>query len=442
MQDNRPDSSSHGSRCPRRHSLCCGETDFSGFFSPDIPLILLGFMVLVQTALVCVLACNALDKEGDVPPVAGLAKHEEARDRKPGIARASLTGMPAHAGGAAVVTGQVQGTRPLPSPSGCPATPVTDVAGQPDASSAPHVTDTVTRDVADLLDRLGQEPISIGYGDAARPDLERILAELLARYPMAREQDKASLTLAARASFDGTRYPALSITLAQDNSKSVPMSLPDLAPKDMEAVVRRLSSAPELPLALVDELLERVPGLALASSQAQPEQKPNRALLVFTQPDCRHCKRAQALLQELSDRLDYPVLLMPVGKTPSSLALYTAKGKKPSADELALANGWLLRAEEWLLQNCGAGMAFVPTFVWVKGDRAHISTLTLRELVVLLAVLNVEDAGTGDQGIPTSPMRAHSVNPDSGPDNGPDSGPDNTNNNPNNKPHIHTNQGV
>ena len=87
--------------------------------------------------------------------------------------------------------------------------------------------------------------------------------------------------------------------------------------------------------------------------------------------------------------LSFPVLLMPVGSGPSSLALYTREGTRPSQGELELVHSWLGLASDWFVGTCGA-KTFVPTFLWIRDNEARMGTLNSRELLVLLAMLNAQ----------------------------------------------------
>ena len=160
-----------------------------------------------------------------------------------------------------------------------------------------------------------------------------------------------------------------------------------MSPRDLEAILAKLASARTVSRARVDELLAHVPGVLLAKDKDKAHDNRTTALLVFTEPDCPHCKRAQGLLQGLP--LSFPVLLVPVGSGPSSLALYTKEGTRPSQGEVTIAHSWLSLASDWFVGTCGA-KTFVPTFLWIRGNEACMGTLSSRELLVLLAMLNAQ----------------------------------------------------
>ena len=350
----------------------------------DVPLILVGLMVLVQTALVCVLACNALD---GLRPANGSERgtyeiFDSAKD--------PASGAPSHAGGAAMVTGQVQGTHLLSSPSG-PAPLPTDAAGLERGGYA-RLLDTHPK--GHIVQGAGHKRFREAMsGTMSGSDLESALAALLARYPHAELQnhgadtiDKVSpILFGARKAFEAQAYPALRIT-AEGREHKVPDIDTNMNPRDLEAILAKLASARTVSRARVDELLARVPGVLLAKDKDKAHDR-TTALLVFTEPDCPHCKRAQGLLQGLP--LSFPVLLMPVGSGPSSLALYTREGTRPSQGELELVHSWLGLASDWFVGTCGA-KTFVPTFLWIRDNEARMGTLNSRELLVLLAMLNAQ----------------------------------------------------
>ena len=362
-------------------------------FAFDVPLILVGLMVLVQTALVCVLACNALD---GLRPANGSERgtyeiFDSAKD--------PASGAPSHAGGAAMVTGQVQGTHLLSSPSG-PAPLPTDAAG-PERGGYARLLDTHPKGhiVQGAGHRRFREAMS---GTMPGSDLESALAALLARYPHASLQNHGADTIdkvnpilfGARKAFEAQAYPALRIT-AEGREHKVPDIDTNMSPRDLEAILAKLASARTVSRARVDELLARVPGVLLAKDKDKAHDR-TTALLVFTEPDCPHCKRAQGLLQGLP--LSFPVLLMPVGSGPSSLALYTREGTRPSQGELELVHSWLGLASDWFVGTCGA-KTFVPTFLWIRDNEARMGTLNSRELLVLLAMLNAQGT-TSAQPLP------------------------------------------
>lgn len=373
-QDTRVDfsSGSCGFRCS------CPGTPFAF----DVPLIVVGLMVLVQTALVCVLACNALD---GLRPANGSERgtyeiFDSAKD--------PASGAPSHAGGAAMVTGQVQGTHLLSSPSG-PAPLPTDAAGLERGGYA-RLLDTHPK--GHIVQGAGHKRFREAMsGTMPGSDLESALAALLARYPHASLQNHGADTIdkvnpilfGARKAFEAQAYPALRIT-AEGREHKVPDIDTNMNPRDLEAILAKLASARTVSRARVDELLARVPGVLLAKDKAHDR---TTALLVFTEPDCPHCKRAQGLLQGLP--LSFPVLLMPVGSGPSSLALYTREGTRPSQGELELVHSWLGLASDWFVGTCGA-KTFVPTFLWIRDNEARMGTLNSRELLVLLAMLNAQ----------------------------------------------------
>lgn len=350
----------------------------------DVPLILVGLMVLVQTALVCVLACNALD---GLRPANG---SERGTYEIFGSAKDPASGAPSHAGGAAMVTGQVQGTHLLSSPSG-PAPLPTDAAGLERGGYA-RLLDTHPK--GHIVQGAGHKRFREAMsGTMPGSDLESALAALLARYPHASLQNHGADTIdkvnpilfGARKSFEaqGNSYPSLTIT-APGKEGSFPDTDTEIAPRDLEAILAKLASARTVSRARVDELLARVPGVLLAKDKDKALDR-TMALLVFTEPDCPHCKRAQGLLQGLP--LSFPVLLIPVGSGPSSLALYTREGTRPSQGELELVHSWLGLASDWFVGTCGA-KTFVPTFLWIRDNEARMGTLNSRELLVLLAMLN------------------------------------------------------
>ena len=351
----------------------------------DVPLILVGLMVLVQTALVCVLAFNHLDRTARGPERGTYTLSDTAG--KP------ASGAFTHAGGAAVVTGQVQGTHPHASSSG-PAVPVTDAAGYESGVLQVPATRLDTQLQGHIVQGAGHKRFREAMsGTMSGSDLESALAALLARYPHAELQnhgadtiDKVSpILFGARKAFEAQAYPALRIT-AEGREHKVPDIDTNMNPRDLEAILAKLASARTVSRARVDELLARVPGVLLAKDKDKAHDR-TTALLVFTEPDCPHCKRAQGLLQGLP--LSFPVLLMPVGSGPSSLALYTREGTRPSQGELELVHSWLGLASDWFVGTCGA-KTFVPTFLWIRDNEARMGTLNSRELLVLLAMLNAQ----------------------------------------------------
>ena len=351
----------------------------------DVPLILVGLMVLVQTALVCVLAFNHLDRTARGPERGTYTLSDTAG--KP------ASGAFTHAGGAAVVTGQVQGTHPHASSSG-PAVPVTDAAGYESGVLQGPATRLDTQLQGHIVQGAGHKRFREAMsGTMSGSDLESALAALLARYPHAELQnhgadtiDKVSpILFGARKAFEAQAYPALRIT-AEGREHKVPDIDTNMNPRDLEAILAKLASARTVSRARVDELLARVPGVLLAKDKDKAHDR-TTALLVFTEPDCPHCKRAQGLLQGLP--LSFPVLLMPVGSGPSSLALYTREGTRPSQGELELVHSWLGLASDWFVGTCGA-KTFVPTFLWIRDNEARMGTLNSRELLVLLAMLNAQ----------------------------------------------------
>ena len=351
----------------------------------DVPLILVGLMVLVQTALVCVLAFNHLDRTARGPERGTYTLSDTAG--KP--ASVAVT----HAGGAAVVLGLVQGTLPHASSSG-PAVPVTDAAGYESGVLQGPATRLDTQLQGHIVQGAGHKRFREAMsGTMSGSDLESALAALLARYPHAELQnhgadtiDKVSpILFGARKAFEAQAYPALRIT-AEGREHKVPDIDTNMNPRDLEAILAKLASARTVSRARVDELLARVPGVLLAKDKDKAHDR-TTALLVFTEPDCPHCKRAQGLLQGLP--LSFPVLLMPVGSGPSSLALYTREGTRPSQGELELVHSWLGLASDWFVGTCGA-KTFVPTFLWIRDNEARMGTLNSRELLVLLAMLNAQ----------------------------------------------------
>lgn len=351
----------------------------------DVPLILVGLMVLVQTALVCVLAFNHLDRTARGPERGTYTLSDTAG--KP------ASGAFTHAGGAAVVTGQVQGTHPHASSSG-PAVPVTDAAGYESGVLQGPATRLDTQLQGHIVQGAGHKRFREAMsGTMSGSDLESALAALLARYPHAELQnhgadtiDKVSpILFGARKAFEAQAYPALRIT-AEGREHKVPDIDTNMNPRDLEAILAKLASARTVSRARVDEFLARVPGVLLAKDKDKAHDR-TTALLVFTEPDCPHCKRAQGLLQGLP--LSFPVLLMPVGSGPSSLALYTREGTRPSQGELELVHSWLGLASDWFVGTCGA-KTFVPTFLWIRDNEARMGTLNSRELLVLLAMLNAQ----------------------------------------------------
>lgn len=351
----------------------------------DVPLILVGLMVLVQTALVCVLAFNHLDRTARGPERGTYTLSDTAG--KP------ASGAFTHAGGAAVVTGQVQGTHPHASSAG-PAVPVTDAAGYESGVLQGPATRLDTQLQGHIVQGAGHKRFREAMsGTMSGSDLESALAALLARYPHASLQNHGADTIdkvnpilfGARKAFEAQAYPALRIT-AEGREHKVPDIDTNMNPRDLEAILAKLASARTVSRARVDELLARVPGVLLAKDKDKAHDR-TTALLVFTEPDCPHCKRAQGLLQGLP--LSFPVLLMPVGSGPSSLALYTREGTRPSQGELELVHSWLGLASDWFVGTCGA-KTFVPTFLWIRDNEARMGTLNSRELLVLLAMLNAQ----------------------------------------------------
>lgn len=352
----------------------------------DVPLILVGLMVLVQTALVCVLAFNHLDRTARGPERGTYTLSDTAG--KP------ASGAPSHAGGAAVVTGQVQGTHPHASSFG-PAVPVTDAAGYESGVLQGPATRLDTQLQGHIVQGAGHKRFREAMsGTMSGSDLESALAALLARYPHAElhnlradiDDEVTPIPFEARKAFEAQAYPALRITAAGREHK-VPDIDTNMSPRDLEAILAKLASARTVSRARVDELLARVPGVLLAKDKDKAHDNRTTALLVFTEPDCPHCKRAQGLLQGLP--LSFPVLLVPVGSGPSSLALYTKEGTRPSQGEVTIAHSWLSFASDWFVGTCGA-KTFVPTFLWIRGNEACMGTLSSRELLVLLAMLNAQ----------------------------------------------------
>ena len=385
-QDTRVDfsSGSCGFRCS------CPGTPFAF----DVPLILVGLMVLVQTALVCVLAFNHLNRTARGPERGTYTLSDTAG--KP------ASGAFTHAGGAAVVTGQVQDTHPHASSSG-PAVPVTDAAGYESGVLQGPATRLDTQLQGHIVQGAGHKRFREAMsGTMSGSDLESALAALLARYPHAElhnlradiDDEVTPIPFEARKAFEAQAYPALRITAAGREHK-VPDIDTNMSPRDLEAILAKLASARTVSRARVDELLARVPGVLLAKDKDKAHDR-TTALLVFTEPDCPHCKRAQGLLQGLP--LSFPVLLMPVGSGPSSLALYTKEGTRPSQGELELAHSWLGLASDWFVGTCGA-KTFVPTFLWIRDNEARMGTLSSRELLVLLAMLNAQGT-TSAQPLP------------------------------------------
>lgn len=389
-----------------RVDFSSGSCGFRGFcpgntFAFDVPLILVGLMVLVQTALVCVLACNALDGQGLANgPARGTYEISDT-------AGELASGAPSHAGGAAMVTGQVQGTHPLSSPSG---SAVFLTAAGPERGTAQGSRRLDSRFDGHIVQGAGSvRPTTPLFGafdtvpGTTGADMEAALAAILARYPHAELQnhgadtiDKVSpILFRARKAFEAQAYPALRIT-AEGREHKVPDIDTNMSPRDLEAILAKLASARTVSRARVDELLARVPGVLLAKDKDKAHDNRTTALLVFTEPDCPHCKRAQGLLQGLP--LSFPVLLVPVGSGPSSLALYTKEGTRPSQGEVTIAHSWLSLASDWFVGTCGA-KTFVPTFLWIRGNEACMGTLSSRELLVLLAMLNAQ-ATASVQSIP------------------------------------------
>ena len=351
----------------------------------DVPLILVGLMVLVQTALVCVLAFNHLDRTARGPERGTYTLSDTAG--KP------ASGAFTHAGGAAVVTGQVQGTHPHAS-SSSPAVPVTDAAGYVCGVLQGPATRLDTQLQGHIVQGAGHKRFREAMsGTMPGSDLESALAALLARYPHAElhnlragtDDEVNPIPFGARKAFEAQAYPALRIT-AEGREHKVPDIDTNMSPRDLEAILAKLASARTVSRARVDELLARVPGVLLAKDKDKAHDR-TTALLVFTEPDCPHCQRAQGLLQGLP--LSFPVLLMPVGSGPSSLALYTKEGTRPSQGEVTIAHSWLSLASDWFVGTCGA-KTFVPTFLWIRGNEARMGTLSSRELLVLLAMLNTQ----------------------------------------------------
>lgn len=379
------ETSTQDTRCNLSSGSCGFRCSCPGTpYAFDVPLILVGLMVLVQTALVCVLAFNHLDRTARGPERGTYTLSDTAG--KP------ASGAFTHAGGAAVVTGQVQGTHPHASSSG-PAVPVTDAAGYESGVLQGPATRLDTQLQGHIVQGAGHKRFREAMsGTMSGSDLESALAALLARYPHAELQnhgadtiDKVSpILFGARKAFEAQAYPAL--RTAEGREHKVPDIDTNMNPRDLEAILAKLASARTVSRARVDELLARVPGVLLAKDKDKAHDR-TTALLVFTEPDCPHCKRAQGLLQGLP--LSFPVLLMPVGSGPSSLALYTREGTRPSQGELELVHSWLGLASDWFVGTCGA-KTFVPTFLWIRDNEARMGTLNSRELLVLLAMLNAQ----------------------------------------------------
>lgn len=106
---------------------------------------------------------------------------------------------------------------------------------------------------------------------------------------------------------------------------------------ELAAVMKRLAAARSVPLQRVHELLAAVPGIRL---EARDTGSDGALLLVLTQPDCVHCRRAGQLLTRLAP--SFPVIFLPVGREPASRALYLeamAQGLPPAAGPTGPADG-------------------------------------------------------------------------------------------------------
>ena len=153
----------------------------------------------------------------------------------------------------------------------------------------------------------------------------------------------------------------------------------------LERVLKNLSSAPQVDRQSVDDLLSRVPGVGL---KPYAHHEDRTLLLVLTQPDCRHCRSMQAFLSRLREDLSFPVLFLPIGGQPSSLACYTREGATLAPEHREEVRGWLAAATTWLQTASRSQAPYVPTFVWITDGEAHRSTLTRTELAVLASYLN------------------------------------------------------
>ena len=153
----------------------------------------------------------------------------------------------------------------------------------------------------------------------------------------------------------------------------------------LERVLKKLSSAPQVDRQSVDDLLSRVPGVGL---KPYAHHEDRTLLLVLTQPDCRHCRSMQAFLSRLREDLSFPVLFLPIGGQPSSLACYTREGATLAPEHREEVRGWLATATTWLQTASRSQAPYVPTFVWITDGEAHRSTLTRTELAVLASYLN------------------------------------------------------
>lgn len=229
------------------------------------------------------------------------------------------------------------------------------------------------------------------------------VSELLGRYPI--EHQARSGLVPAPVRFlprkDFARMAGLQLTLPEDAAASSgtpdaaaaadaakpvqPSPLKQISGSVLERVFKKLSAAPQVERQAVEELLAHVPGIGLRD-YAQKEHR--TMLLVLTQPDCRHCHSMQAFLARLRQELSFPVLFLPVGEQPSSLACYTKKGATLSAEQETLVRSWLGTATAWLQKESQSQAPYVPTFVWITDGEAHRSTLTRTELAVLASYLN------------------------------------------------------
>lgn len=243
------------------------------------------------------------------------------------------------------------------------------------------------------------------------------LAALLARYPLEQPSDQSldqqgtgkrpqPLLFAARANALAGALPSLRLTLDHAEAAASAGPVPDIgsfSATALEASLRKLSGARRLDRASVDRLLAIVPGIAAGREPAAPATSaaagkpspaaaapgasaPSTALLMFTSPDCRHCQTMQALLGRLADNLAFPLLFMPLGSP--ARALYTQPGAQPAEEERARMQGWLDAASDWLVQVSGSRVTWVPCFVWVMDDEVRMATLNRRDVLVLAAWLN------------------------------------------------------
>lgn len=387
-------------------------------------LLLLGFLVLVQTALL-VMAALTLDRgredmrlflsAASGQPGTASARTQDAPKAPDAQGAPDVSNVPhvpdvPHAGRELPAAGQrLSAAQPPVSASG-PASGGVLSLSQP-GSVAPFRQQPLTQAEAS-----GPADPSAPAGADAPADAKQ-LAALLARYPLEQPSDQSldqqgtgkrpqPLLFAARANALAGALPSLRLTLDHAEAAASAGPVPDIgsfSATALEASLRKLSGARRLERASVDRLLAIVPGIAAGREPAAPATSaaagkpspaaaapgasaPSTALLMFTSPDCRHCQTMQALLGRLADNLAFPLLFMPLGSP--ARALYTQPGAQPAEEERARMQGWLDAASDWLVQVSGSRVTWVPCFVWVMDDEVRMATLNRRDVLVLAAWLN------------------------------------------------------